>query len=98
LTELETLRARVAGLEASNAALYLVVAAVIQTFPRYHDFQLVLTALLEVQLPGGGLARDLTPTQKAMVRETVENLQRIEPLPEGAPARALQHSLPPHGP
>ncbi|MES2186729.1 MAG: hypothetical protein V4505_19405 [Pseudomonadota bacterium] len=97
MNELETLRAKVAGLEASNAALYLVIAAMIQTFPRYHDFQLVLTALLEVQLPGGGLARELTPAQKAMVREAVENLQRIEPLSEGAPARALQHALPPHG-
>lgn len=78
-TEIEQLQAKIAALEASRAAMTMVLASLMAKHPNYNAMQLHLTALLEQQLGGGALGKTLTDAQKQNARDLVEWLQTIRP-------------------
>jgi hypothetical protein len=73
----EDLRAALDSMQASIAALTVVIGALIQTHPRHAQMQLAMTALLEQQLGSGALSTVLNERQREQARELVEWLGAV---------------------
>lgn len=90
----DALRAELDHLHATNTALVITVAALLQTHPQHAEAQLRLTALLEWQLGAGSFGAVLSPAQQAQVRFVVEAISSLHPQTASAPeASALLDRL-----
>lgn len=82
------------ALQAARVAHHLVLAALIQTHPRFEDFQLLLTSSLEKQLATGALGDTLTEDQRQYVRDMVEWTQTIRQATVSPPLRLPPRQTP----
>lgn len=62
-----------------QVAHHILIAALLRTHPNYNAAQLQLTAMLEQQLAGGSLCKDMTEAEKDLVRQAVEWTQMVRP-------------------
>ena len=89
----EEVELRLQQLEALTGAQTVLLSAFIQTHPRYEDWQLSATSLLETW--PATIGRKLSVAQQEFVRTYVGTMQGLKPVNPGATKASVLRHLPP---